>query len=120
MQGKYTAIRDAIQHHRPLLARRHGAWLTLCPYALGWRDGHPHLLAWGGDGSASLCLPLVELSDVRSTDGPCLLGRAVPAADTALDIIDLMATTVVPVPAPRTRRERRRAGVRYGPTFAER
>jgi hypothetical protein len=113
MQGKYGIICDAIRHHRPLLARRRGVWMTLWPYALGWRDGHPHLLACPvGDRPVSLCLPLVELSDVRPTDGPWLTGPAVPSVDKELDVIDLMATTLVPLPQPRTLREKRRAAAR--------
>lgn len=113
MQGKYTIIREAMTRRRPLLARRRGVWMTLWPYALGWRDGHPHLLASAvGDRPTSLCLPLVELSDVRPTDGPGLAGPAVPSVDKELDVIDLMATTLVPLPQPRTLREKRRAAAR--------
>jgi hypothetical protein len=92
MQGKYAIIRDAIQNRLCVLARRRGLWLTLSPYMLGWRDDDPWLVAYAAAGTpAWLSLPVVELLDVRLTDGQWMVGPPVPPAEMEMDEVEVMA-----------------------------
>ncbi len=93
MQAKYLAIRDAVEHRSPLLARRGNVWLTLCPHVLGWRKDEAYLVAYTVTRPRQwVCLPLAEINYVRATDGrwlPDVLSR--PPEEMELDEVAAVA-----------------------------
>ncbi len=90
MAGKYSVIREAIASKTCLLARHRGIWLTLAPYAVGWRDEHPHLVAYAVTGTPGwLSLRVAELSDLRAADVPWAAPYGPPAADMEMDVIEV-------------------------------
>ncbi len=97
MAGKYGIIREAIEGHSCLLARHRGIWLTLAPYALGWRDEHPYLVAYAAAGVPGwLCLRVAELSDLRSIDAPWTVPYAPPDADMEMDVFEVLSQETAP------------------------
>ncbi len=94
MQAKYLAIRDAVEHRSPLLARRGNVWLTLCPHILGWRKDEAYVVAYTVTGPRQwVCLPLVEINYVRATDGRWLPdGLSRPPDEMELDEVAAAAS----------------------------
>lgn len=50
----WTLLERAISDRLAVLARYHGHERTLCPHALGWKNGRPKVLAYQAAGTTSL------------------------------------------------------------------
>jgi hypothetical protein len=97
----YALIRDAVVRKRQVIAIYHGRRRELCPHVLGTKRGRRQALFYqfGGESQSGLgplgsatnwrCIPVDELSDVRTRDGQWFTADDHSRPETCVDYVDV-------------------------------
>jgi hypothetical protein len=87
-------FRLAIAERKQVTCIYHGYYREACPHVLGWKGGHPHILAYQFGGRSSTGLPpggewcwldIWQVQDARLRDGPWHTGQSQKQPESCVD-----------------------------------
>jgi hypothetical protein len=100
LEAEYSQLRRAILRRQLVKCLYKGLECELCPYAIGLKNGWPHLLAlqvggksWdstSGNGNWH-CIPIYQLINIAVYMGEWRRGKAPAPKEMCLDLVELTA-----------------------------
>lgn len=97
----WSVLEQALEEKRPVRARYNGIERTLCPHALGWKQGRPKVLSYqsGGTTSRGALEPgsqawrsmfIDEIEDLSIADGPWKTAPNFSHDSNCFDILEIV------------------------------